>query len=52
MEAATAHVVITDGANWHAVLDSSRQLLAERYGVTHSTIEVEPAGHVEQPAGF
>ncbi|GLV09197.1 MULTISPECIES: cation diffusion facilitator family transporter [Mycobacterium] len=52
MEAATAHVVITDGANWHAVLDSSRQLLAERYGVTHSTIEVEPAGHVEQPTGF
>ncbi|WP_244324499.1 cation diffusion facilitator family transporter [Mycobacterium timonense] len=52
MEAATAHVVISDGANWHAVLDSSRQLLAERYGVTHSTIEVEPAGHVEQPAGF
>jgi cobalt-zinc-cadmium efflux system protein len=52
MEAATAHVLITDGADWHAVLDASRELLSERYGVTHSTIQVEPTGHEERPAGF
>ncbi|EGX54481.1 hypothetical protein SZN_37738, partial [Streptomyces zinciresistens K42] len=52
MEAATAHVVIEDDADWHTVLDRTRQLLAERYGVTHPTIQIEPAEHVEEPAGF
>lgn len=52
MEAATAHVVINDGADWHAVLDRTRQVLAERYGITHPTIQVEPAQHVEEPVGF
>ncbi|MCZ4513697.1 cation diffusion facilitator family transporter [Streptomyces sp. ActVer] len=52
MEAATAHVVIGDGADWHAVLDRTRQILAEGYGVTHPTIQIEPAEHVEEPAGF
>ncbi|WP_407836223.1 cation diffusion facilitator family transporter [Streptomyces sp. DSM 116496] len=52
MEAASAHVVIKDGADWHAVLDQSRLILAERYGVTHPTIQVEPADHTEEPVGF
>ncbi|ALV33199.1 cation diffusion facilitator family transporter [Streptomyces sp. CdTB01] len=52
MEAATAHVVIENGADWHAVLDRTRQILAERYGVTHPTVQIEPAEHVEDPAGF
>ena len=52
MEAATVHVMIDDEADWHAVLDQSRQLLAERYGVTHPTIQLDPADHVEEPAGF
>ncbi|WP_328967469.1 cation diffusion facilitator family transporter [Streptomyces sp. NBC_00239] len=52
MEAASAHVVIKDGADWHAVLDQSRQILAERYRVTHPTIQVEPADHTEEPAAF
>lgn len=52
MEAATAHLVITDRADWHAVLDSARQLLSDRYGVTHPTIQVEPPDHVEESAAF
>lgn len=52
MEAATAHVLITEDADWHAVLDASRRLLSERYGVSHTTIQVEPTGHEEQPASF
>ncbi|RSM45304.1 cation transporter, partial [Actinoplanes sp. ATCC 53533] len=52
MEAATAHIVIADDADWHAVLDRTRQILAEKYGVTHPTIQLEPADHVEQPVGF
>ncbi len=39
-------------ADWYAVLDASRRLLSDRYGVTHSTIQVEPADHEEQSAGF
>lgn len=52
MEAATAHIVIADDADWHSVLDRSRQILAESYGVTHPTIQLEPADHVEESAGF
>ncbi|ALV39226.1 cation diffusion facilitator family transporter [Streptomyces sp. CdTB01] len=52
MEAATAHVTIVDGADWHDVLDRTRQILAEQYGVTHPTVQIEPEEHVEEPAGF
>ncbi|PWK65093.1 cobalt-zinc-cadmium efflux system protein [Streptomyces sp. CG 926] len=52
MEAASAHIVIKEGADWHAVLDQSRQILAETYGVTHPTIQVEPADHTEVSPGF
>ena len=36
--------------DWHGVLDHARQVLAEEYGVTHATIQVEPHDHDEQPA--
>ncbi|MGA5215269.1 cation diffusion facilitator family transporter [Streptomyces cinereoruber] len=52
MEAASAHIVIKDGADWHAVLDESRRILAKGYGVTHPTIQVEPIDHTEEAAGF
>lgn len=52
MEAATAHVVVEDDADWHTVLDQTRQILAERYAVTHPTIQLEPVEHVEEPSGF
>lgn len=48
IESASAHVVIAEGADWHAVLDRAREVLAEEYGVTHATIQVEPHDHDEQ----
>ena len=45
MDAASAHLVTGSGADSHAVLDSARQCLAETYGVTHATFQVEPDDH-------
>jgi cobalt-zinc-cadmium efflux system protein len=45
MEAASAHLVVTDGADHHAVLDEARHLLADRHGVHHGTFQVEPESH-------
>ncbi|MGI8536196.1 MAG: cation diffusion facilitator family transporter [Mycobacteriales bacterium] len=50
IESATAHVVVAQDADWHGVLDHSRQVLEEEYGVTHATIQVEPHDHEEHPA--
>ena len=47
MEAATAHLVVPRDEDWHAVLDTAVQILAD-YGVTHPTIQVEPPDHVER----
>ena len=46
MEAATVHLVVPSDGDWHGVLDTARDILAE-YGVTHPTIQIEPPGHVE-----
>jgi cobalt-zinc-cadmium efflux system protein len=45
MEVATAHLMIAAGADSHAVLDRARELLAERHGIAHSTLQVEPDDH-------
>ena len=50
IEAASVHVVVEDDVDWHAVLDRTRQILTENYGVTHPTIQLEPEAHIEQPA--
>ena len=52
MEAATVHIVVEDDATWHRVLDRTRRILTEKYAVTHPTIQLEPADHVEAPVGF
>lgn len=46
MEVASAHVVVTAGADSHGVLDQARALLADRYGVAHATLQLEPDDHV------
>lgn len=46
MEVLTAHVVVTDRADHHAVLDRARVLLAEDHGIHHATLQVEPEDHV------
>jgi cobalt-zinc-cadmium efflux system protein len=45
MDVATAHLMIGAGGDSHAVLDRARELLAERYGITHATLQVEPDDH-------
>ncbi|MGC4909514.1 cation diffusion facilitator family transporter [Streptomyces cyaneofuscatus] len=45
MNVATAHLVTADRADGHTVLDEARDLLRERYGVAHATLQVEPASH-------
>jgi cobalt-zinc-cadmium efflux system protein len=45
MEVLTAHVVTTDGTEAHAVLDRARDVLVRRHGISHATLQVEPASH-------
>jgi len=45
MEVATAHLMVAAGTDSHAVLDRARALLAERHGITHATLQVEPDDH-------
>ncbi len=45
MEAASAHLVTTEGTDHHDVLDQARHLLQERYGIDHGTFQVEPDSH-------
>jgi cobalt-zinc-cadmium efflux system protein len=45
MEVATAHVMVSAGSDTHGVLDQARQVLADRHGLTHATLQVEPDNH-------
>jgi cobalt-zinc-cadmium efflux system protein len=46
MHVATAHLVSTNGgADSHAILDQARQLLQDRHGIAHATLQIEPANH-------
>ncbi|MEU7829554.1 MULTISPECIES: cation diffusion facilitator family transporter [unclassified Nonomuraea] len=45
MNVATAHLVTVDQENNHAVLDQARDLLRQRHGVAHATLQVEPVDH-------
>ncbi|WNI26119.1 cation diffusion facilitator family transporter [Streptomyces sp. ITFR-16] len=45
MNVATAHLVTADRADGHSVPDEARDLLRDRYGVAHATLQVEPASH-------
>ncbi|GAA3579471.1 cation diffusion facilitator family transporter [Nonomuraea rosea] len=45
MNVATAHLVTVDQGDNHAVLDQARDLLRQRHGVAHATLQVEPADH-------
>lgn len=48
LECATGHVVVADGADYHDVLDRVLTLLADDYGITHVTVQCEPAHHQER----
>jgi cobalt-zinc-cadmium efflux system protein len=45
MEVATAHLMVEVGVDHHGVLDQAREVLAERHGIRHATLQVEPADH-------
>ncbi len=45
MDMASAHLVVADASDLHAVLDRSRDLLRNTYGIDHSTLQVEPQSH-------
>lgn len=45
METASAHLMISVGADSHGVLDQARHLLQERYSIDHATLQVEPIDH-------
>lgn len=46
MNVATAHLVVREATDPHAVLDRARQVMRSRYGVEHATLQVEPDTHV------
>lgn len=45
MDVATAHLMVGTATDHHEVLDAARTLLANRYGIAHATLQVEPEGH-------
>ncbi len=45
MDAASAHLVVSDDVDGHSVLDQARQLLSETHGIHHGTFQVEPRSH-------
>ena len=45
MDVATAHVMVHNDTDHHAVLDQARTLLREGYGIDHATLQVEPEDH-------
>jgi cobalt-zinc-cadmium efflux system protein len=45
MDVASAHLMVTSTTDHHRVLDSARDVLRERYGIGHATLQVEPEDH-------
>jgi cobalt-zinc-cadmium efflux system protein len=45
MEVASAHLMVGVDVDQHGVLDAARDLLRDRYGIDHATLQVEPADH-------
>jgi cobalt-zinc-cadmium efflux system protein len=44
-EAMSGHLVVVDGREAGAVLKAGQDLLAERFALTHVTLQIEPEGH-------
>lgn len=45
MNVATAHLVTSESADAHSVLDQARDVMRSRFGVEHATLQVEPDTH-------
>jgi cobalt-zinc-cadmium efflux system protein len=47
MDVATAHLVVSDVADSHRVLDQAGDSLRNRWRISHATLQVEPESHRE-----
>ena len=45
MEVATAHLVVGDATDLHAVLDEAGNRMKKTWGIRHATLQVEPESH-------
>ena len=45
MDVASAHLMVATATDHHRVLDSARDVLRDRYGIGHATLQVEPEDH-------
>src|SRR5262249_61782334 len=45
MDVATAHLMVGQTTDHHAVLDAARGLLRDHYAIDHATLQVEPDDH-------
>lgn len=45
MDVVTVHLMVSDEADTHAVLDSGRHLLQSEFTIAHATLQVEPESH-------
>ncbi len=47
MDVATAHLVVADDTEIHAVLDEAGRRMKETWGISHATLQVEPESHAD-----
>jgi len=47
MEVATAHLVVADNTELHAVLDDAGNRMKKTWGIRHATLQVEPESHAD-----
>ncbi len=52
LKSLSAHVVVGDSADQAAMLSQVRQLLHDRFGIQHVTIQIEPAGFKERSSAI
>lgn len=45
MDALTVHLMVAPTTDTHRVLDAARELLHDRYGIEHATLQIEPTDH-------
>lgn len=45
MDMASAHLVVAEESDLHAVLDRARDMLRVKYRIDHSTLQIEPLSH-------
>jgi cobalt-zinc-cadmium efflux system protein len=45
MDVASVHLMVSDGTDPHGVLDQAREVMRDRHGIDHATLQVEPDSH-------